>query len=93
MAETVSSREANQQFAKLLRDVEAGKEFVITRNGVPVARLSPAMRSGERVLTPDQERAHRRMMELLERGMDLGGEKFDREALYAERLDRIGRHR
>jgi prevent-host-death family protein len=40
MTKTVTVREANQSFARCIREVEAGEEFVITRNGTPVARLS-----------------------------------------------------
>lgn len=41
MTKTLTLREANQGFARCIREVEAGEEFVITRNGTPVARLSP----------------------------------------------------
>ena len=37
----VTLRDANQSFARCIREVEAGEEFVITRNGTPVARLTP----------------------------------------------------
>jgi prevent-host-death family protein len=33
MAKTVTLRDANQQFARCIREVEAGEEFVVTRNG------------------------------------------------------------
>jgi prevent-host-death family protein len=55
MTKTIGLREANQQFARCVREVEAGEEFVITRDGKPVARLVPA--SGTRVLTPEQQAA------------------------------------
>jgi prevent-host-death family protein len=42
MPDTITARDANHHFARLLRDVEAGKEFIVTRNGVPVARILPA---------------------------------------------------
>ena len=38
---TVGAREANQQFSKLLREAENGREIIITRNGTAVARLVP----------------------------------------------------
>jgi prevent-host-death family protein len=38
---TVSAREANQGFSKLLQAVVEGEEVVITRRGKPVARLAP----------------------------------------------------
>jgi prevent-host-death family protein len=84
---SVSAREANQQFARILRDVEAGTEFLVTRRGRPVARIVPALRPGERQLTPEQEAAHARSMARLRKGWDLGGEKFDREQLYDEIFD------
>jgi antitoxin (DNA-binding transcriptional repressor) of toxin-antitoxin stability system len=33
MNKTITSREANQAFARCLREVEAGTEYIITRNG------------------------------------------------------------
>jgi prevent-host-death family protein len=42
MTKTIALREANQRFARCVREVEAGQEFVITRDGKPVARLVPA---------------------------------------------------
>lgn len=60
MAETISAREANQHFSRLLARVEGGAEFVVTRNGLPVARIVPERaRDGRRALTPDQEDALR----------------------------------
>ncbi len=41
MDKTVSSREANQHFSKLLSEAEQGRETVITKRGKPVARLVP----------------------------------------------------
>ena len=61
MTKTLTLRDANQSFARCIREVEAGEEFVITRNGTPVARLSPV--SKRRVLTPEQEAARKRTQE------------------------------
>ena len=56
--DTITAREANQQFSRLLAEVAAGKSFVITRHGIPVARLAPEPPpDGKRRLTPAQERA------------------------------------
>jgi len=79
---TVSLRDANQGFARYIREVEAGEEFVITRNGTPVARLVPVQPPGARKLTPKQEAALARIEKRMAEGWPLGGEKFDREALY-----------
>lgn len=38
---TVTAREANQSFSKLLADVEAGETIVITKHGRQVAELKP----------------------------------------------------
>jgi prevent-host-death family protein len=84
MQKSVSAREANQQFARILRDVEGGAEFLVTRRGRPVARIVPAAAPGERQLTPEQEAALERTRRRLEKGWDLGGGKFDRDKLYDE---------
>ncbi len=39
MPKTINLREAHQGFARCVREDQAGEEYVITRNGVPVARL------------------------------------------------------
>ena len=38
---TVSAREANQHFSRLLRAAAEGEDVVITRRGKPVAKLVP----------------------------------------------------
>ena len=88
MQRSVSAREANQQFARILRDVEAGAEILVTRRGQPVARIVPAHPPGERQLTPEQEAALERTRRRLEKGWDLGGGKFNRDELYDEILAR-----
>ena len=42
MEEAVSAAEANRRFSRLLRDVRAGRSFVVTAHGRPVARIVPA---------------------------------------------------
>jgi prevent-host-death family protein len=80
MSKTMTLREANQHFARCIREVEAGEEIVVTRNGVAVARISPVQ--SRKVLTPVQQAASERLTKAMEAGWDLGGEKFDRGALY-----------
>ncbi len=80
MTKTVTLREANQTFARCIREVEAGEEFVITRNGTPVARLSPVGK--RRVLTPEQEAAWERLSAAMEKGWDIGAGPLDRDALH-----------
>lgn len=42
MATTIAQRELRNDSADILRRVEAGEEFLVTRNGTPVAELRPA---------------------------------------------------
>jgi prevent-host-death family protein len=80
MTKTVTLRNANQQFARCIREVEAGEDFVITRNGKPVARLTPVAR--HRVLTPKQEAAWVQLQAAMEKGWDIGAGPLDRDALH-----------
>lgn len=79
MPKTVTLRDANQNFAKYVREVESGEEIVVTRRGQPVIKLVPA--SGKRVLTPDQEAALERTRKRLEKGWDLGDWKVPRDEI------------
>jgi prevent-host-death family protein len=76
---TVSAREANQRFSELLRAVEGGQSFVVTRRGRPVATLRPVEASATRPLAPTQEAALRRV---LATRWHLGGERLDRDAFH-----------
>ena len=80
MSRKITLRDANQNFAKYVRAVEAGEEFVITRRGEAVARLSPV--SGKRILTPEQQSARRRALARMKKGWPLGIGKLDRDSLY-----------
>ena len=40
--QTISVRDANQGFSKLIARVESGERFVVTKNNRPVARIAPA---------------------------------------------------
>jgi prevent-host-death family protein len=79
MAKSVSLRDANQAFARYVREVEAGEEYVITRNGTPVARLAPV---AERGLSPAQQAALARTHARIDQGWHLGAEPVDRDALH-----------
>jgi len=83
MAETVTARDANHHFSRILDEVAGGKEFVVTRNGTPIARIVPErLADGRRKLTQEQEEALARSVERLRRGWPLGIKKLDREELY-----------
>ena len=45
---TVNVHEAKANLSRLLKQAEAGEEVVITRNGKPVARLTPVRKRGRR---------------------------------------------
>ena len=59
--ETIGSYEAKTHFPRLLRKVEKGKTYSITRNGVPVAVLSPCESNEEK---PDLKSVTQRIKEL-----------------------------
>lgn len=77
---TVSLMTANQEFSRLIKDVEAGEAFLITRRGRPVAKLVPHM--VDKTADPEWLCAYGRMMARLETGAPLGGLKVDRDELY-----------
>ncbi len=80
MNKMLTLREANQSFARCIRAVEAGEEFVITRNGTPVARLVPVSR--RRVLTERQVAALERLREIAQEGWPIGAGPLDRDSLH-----------
>ena len=80
MSKTISLREANQAFARCVRDVEAGAEYVITRNGRTIARLARV--GGHRVLSPEQQAARLRARARMDRGWPIGVGSLDRDSLH-----------
>ena len=77
---TVSLMTANQEFSKLIREVERGEGVLITRRGRPIARLVP--HRADKHADPEWAAACHRMMGQLEEGASLGGLKIRREELY-----------
>jgi prevent-host-death family protein len=87
MADTISARDANHRFAQVLAEVEAGKEFIVTRRGIPVARIVPErLPDGRRRLTPEQKQALADSIARLRQGWPLDIKRFDRNELYDEIL-------
>ena len=77
----VSLTEANRQFSRLIRAVENGEGFVITRRGLPVARILP--NDEARTRDPQWIAAYKRMKARLREGAPLGGLRIeDRGALH-----------
>ncbi|MDF1585493.1 type II toxin-antitoxin system Phd/YefM family antitoxin [Marinimicrococcus flavescens] len=83
---TISARDANQQFSRILDAAARGEEVVITRRGVPVARLVPAA-ADDKAAAERQER-QREALDFFRKGGLSGGVLADwtREELYEERL-------
>ena len=52
MPRTISQRELRNDSGEIMRAVEAGESFVVTRNGVPLAELIPLKR---RTAVPSDE--------------------------------------
>lgn len=44
MTKTISQRELRNDSGEILRALDRGEDFVVTRNGVPVGELRPARR-------------------------------------------------
>jgi prevent-host-death family protein len=44
MERTITQRELRNDNAEIIRALESGDSFIITRNGVPVGRLTPVVR-------------------------------------------------
>jgi prevent-host-death family protein len=84
VTKTITLREANQAFARCVREVEAGAEYLITRNGRPVARLVPATADQPRPLSPAQEAALARTRARMATGWPIGAgaAPLDRDALH-----------
>lgn len=78
---TVSAREANQSFSKLLAAVEAGEEIAITKRGRRIAEILPP-RSAREGASKAKEAAIRRMLAKVRKGVDLGGLTFTRDEAY-----------
>jgi prevent-host-death family protein len=76
---TVSAREANQQFSRLLGQVVEGEEIVITRRGQPVATLAPYR---GRPITAERQAAIERLMALLDKGFPMGGIRATRDEMH-----------
>ena len=45
MAREITQRELRNESGKIMREVDGGKTFIVTRNGVPVGELTPLRRN------------------------------------------------
>jgi prevent-host-death family protein len=60
---SMTARDANQNFSKVLADVEKGETVLITKNGRTVAELRP--RADDPRQDPEWARAYARMLKLM----------------------------
>ena len=76
---TVSARQANHDFSKLLSRVERGEEILITKWSKPVALLSPYRR-----LTAERQAAINHAIEVMAQGLPWGAtlETFTRDEMH-----------
>ena len=71
---------ANQEFSRMIKDVERGEAFVFTRRGSPIAKLVP--HKLDKTADPEWIAAYERMVANMKKGASLGGLKINRDELY-----------
>jgi prevent-host-death family protein len=79
-------REANQQFSQLVRNVqETGESVLVLRNGEPAVEIHPpSSRSAKRTLSPQREKAMKRLLETARHSTSKSDAKrWTRDELYA----------
>lgn len=82
MTKTISLRDANQRFAKIIREVEeTGESYTVLRKGEPVAVIGPEP-SKARKFTAEQDRAWQEMLEIMKRAKPSVGPPLTRDELY-----------
>jgi len=79
MDEAVSAADANRRFSQLLRGVRAGRRYVVTSHGTPVARIVPATGA-----EPAARFARARLVERLRRQPVVSVPRWTREELYED---------
>jgi prevent-host-death family protein len=67
---TISAREANQNFSRILAEVEAGETVLIAKHGRTVAELRPT--SSDRRDDPAWRAAFEHMIELMDQTPETG---------------------
>jgi prevent-host-death family protein len=67
----ISAAEAKRKFPQLLRRVRAGKSFVVTSQGMPIARITP--------VDQDREKSKEALLAHLEKQMIRHVSRWNRE--------------
>lgn len=85
---TITLRDANQQFSKIVREVEeSGREYVVVRNGKPTVKITP-VEQRPRKLTPEQEAALARLLDAKNHITMPKGYRFNRTEYWDEQISR-----
>ncbi len=80
----INLRDANQQFSKLVREIEeTGETVLVLRNGKPSIKLMP-VEEPKRRMTPEQEAAMAFLRDPKNHFTSPPGWKFDKEAMWDE---------
>jgi len=86
----INLRDANQQFSKLVREIEeTGETVLVLRNGKPSIKLMPVEERAPK-LSRAQAEAKARLMSPESRFSTPDGWKFNREEIYDEAILRHG---
>lgn len=84
----VTIREASENLPGLIERVERGEEVVITRDGVPVARLVGSFAASRREWTPEKQKALEESDAFAREPKGMVPWRFNREELYLDRFER-----
>jgi prevent-host-death family protein len=80
MKQLINIREANQHLSRYIDAVQNGDEIIITRRGLPVAKLAAYAKSLE--LSDTQKAARQRSRARMRKGYSMGGQMPVRETLH-----------
>lgn len=83
MVVRVTSREANQQFSKLLERVRNGEEILVTKHGKPAMRMVPVGEADDAADMARRRAALERIFKRMdEKPIDLGDRRLTRDDYY-----------
>ena len=80
MEQHVTLQEIDQHLDRFIQKVAEGEEIIITRHGLPIARLLPMAKT--RQLTESQQAAWNRTLARMQKGFHMGGKLFSRDEVY-----------
>ena len=86
---TMNLRDANQQFSKLVREVEeTGETVTIMRNGKPAVKITAIVERPSRKRTPEQEAALAHLLDPKNQFRSPQGWRFSKQELWDEQINR-----